>query len=121
MSGKIALSLCGNETVGNAKDALSALEIMQTNQHSISITSFRLSIKNLEQMLTISYWFAKSVIDGFTQDTIKTRILYLNLVDGYTAHVSNTQRYKMLGNGWTVDVIAHIFSQMRRTTVTPPL
>lgn len=28
--------------------------------------------------------------------------------DGYTDHVSNTQRYKMLGNGWTVDVIAHI-------------
>jgi len=28
--------------------------------------------------------------------------------DGYTAGVSNTQRYKMLGNGWTVDVIAHI-------------
>ena len=27
----------------------------------------------------------------------------------YTNHVSNTQRYKMLGNGWTVDVIAHIF------------
>jgi len=24
--------------------------------------------------------------------------------------ISNTQRYKMLGNGWTVDVIAHIFS-----------
>lgn len=33
--------------------------------------------------------------------------------DNYTAHVSNTQRYKMLGNGWTVDVIAHIFNQMR--------
>lgn len=30
--------------------------------------------------------------------------------DNYTNHVSNTQRYKMLGNGWTVDVIAHIFS-----------
>ena len=29
--------------------------------------------------------------------------------DGYTEGVSNTQRYKMLGNGWTVDVIAHIF------------
>jgi DNA-cytosine methyltransferase len=28
--------------------------------------------------------------------------------DGYTAHVSNTQRYKALGNSWTVDVIAHI-------------
>lgn len=29
--------------------------------------------------------------------------------DNYTNHVSNTQRYKILGNGWTVDVIAHIF------------
>jgi site-specific DNA-cytosine methylase len=29
--------------------------------------------------------------------------------DGYTEGVSNTQRYKMLGNGWTVDVIKHIF------------
>ena len=29
--------------------------------------------------------------------------------DGYTDHVSNTQRYKMLGNGWTVDVVSHIF------------
>lgn len=28
---------------------------------------------------------------------------------GYTEGVSNTQRYKMLGNGWTVDVIVHIF------------
>ena len=28
--------------------------------------------------------------------------------DNYTNHVSNTQRYRMLGNGWTVDVIANI-------------
>ena len=34
--------------------------------------------------------------------------------DNYTAGVSNTQRYKMLGNGWTVDVIAHIFTFMQR-------
>ena len=32
--------------------------------------------------------------------------------DNYTNHVSNTQRYKMLGNGWTVDVIAHILNNM---------
>jgi DNA-cytosine methyltransferase len=29
--------------------------------------------------------------------------------DNYTNHVSDSQRYKMLGNGWTVDVIAYIF------------
>lgn len=33
--------------------------------------------------------------------------------DNYTSHVSNTQRYKMLGNGWTVDVIAHIFRGLK--------
>ena len=31
--------------------------------------------------------------------------------DNYTAHVSNTQRYKALGNSWTVDVVAHIFKE----------
>lgn len=35
-----------------------------------------------------------------------------NVPDNFTAAVSNTQRYKMLGNGWTVDVIAHILSEM---------
>jgi DNA (cytosine-5)-methyltransferase 3A len=30
--------------------------------------------------------------------------------DGYTEGVSNSQRYKMLGNGWTVSVIEWIFS-----------
>lgn len=33
----------------------------------------------------------------------------------YTDCVSNTQRYKMLGNGWTVDVIAHIFKNIPLT------
>lgn len=28
--------------------------------------------------------------------------------DNYTNHVSDSQRYKMLGNGWTIDVICHI-------------
>lgn len=32
--------------------------------------------------------------------------------DNYTNHVSKTQRYKMLGNGWTVDVICHILKHM---------
>lgn len=30
------------------------------------------------------------------------------LPDDYTMGISNTQRYKCIGNGWTVDVIAHI-------------
>ena len=34
--------------------------------------------------------------------------------EGYTGCVSKTQRYKMLGNGWTVDVIAHILKGISR-------
>ena len=47
--------------------------------------------------------------------------------DNYTEGVSNTQRYKMLGNGWTIDVIAHILNEMRhadepvKTTTTKQL
>jgi site-specific DNA-cytosine methylase len=32
--------------------------------------------------------------------------------DDYTNHVSNTQRYKMLGNGWTIETITHILKNM---------
>jgi len=34
------------------------------------------------------------------------------LPDNYTEGVSKTQRYKMIGNGWTVDVIAHILGEI---------
>lgn len=34
------------------------------------------------------------------------------LPDNYTDGVSDTARYTMLGNGWTVDVIAHILKSI---------
>ena len=34
--------------------------------------------------------------------------------DNYTSMVIDTERYRMLGNGWTVDVIAHIFSSLNK-------
>jgi len=37
------------------------------------------------------------------------------LPDGYTDGLSDTQRYKCIGNGWTVDVIAHILSFIPET------
>lgn len=35
-----------------------------------------------------------------------------NVPDGYTSVVSNTQGYKMLGNGWNVDTIVHLFEPL---------
>jgi DNA (cytosine-5)-methyltransferase 3A len=36
---------------------------------------------------------------------------------GYTKSVSDTERFRMLGNGWTVDVIAHIFKHLKHNTM----
>jgi site-specific DNA-cytosine methylase len=60
---------------------------------------------------------------GYANGYVKGRHTYRKLTpieterlqtvpDNYTAHVSNTQRYKMLGNGFTVEVIKHILSNM---------
>ncbi len=35
------------------------------------------------------------------------------LPDNYTEGISDTQRYKCVGNGWTVDVIAHILNNLK--------
>ena len=56
----------------------------------------------------------KKIIDG---DRVRklTPVEYerlQNVPDNYTSCVSDSARYKMLGNGWTVDVIAHIFKSM---------
>jgi len=56
---------------------------------------------------------------GIPYGTIKEKMRRLHPIecerlqtvpDNYTNYVSDSQRYKMLGNGWTIDVIAHIFS-----------
>lgn len=52
-------------------------------------------------------------IDGFRKLTPIECERLQTLADNYTNHVSNTQRYKALGNGWTVDVIAHIFKGLK--------
>ena len=39
------------------------------------------------------------------------------LSDNYTGGVSDTQRYKMIGNGWTIDVISHILKNIKRLEI----
>ena len=51
------------------------------------------------------------LIEGYIRKLTPIECERLQTVpDNYSAVASNTQRYKMLGNGWTVDVIAHIFN-----------
>jgi len=47
--------------------------------------------------------------------TLPDNYTAVGVIDGKEIPISNTQRYKMLGNGWTVDVIAHILSFIPET------
>jgi site-specific DNA-cytosine methylase len=50
---------------------------------------------------------------GFKRRLTPTEFEKLQTVPlNYTACLSDTQRYKTLGNGWTIDVIAHIFKNI---------
>ena len=50
------------------------------------------------------------LIEGYIRKLTPIECERLQTVpDNFTFGVSDSQRYRMLGNGWTVDVIAHIF------------
>ncbi len=51
--------------------------------------------------------------DGFRKLTPIECERLQTLPDNYTQIVSNSQRYKAIGNGWTVDIIKHILSNMK--------
>lgn len=85
--------------------------------------------KDIFNTLTATYWKgirgisrpAVSIREGFL-DTDREAHRMLTPTEcerlqtvpiGYTDCVAKTNRYKMLGNGWTVDVIAHIFSFLK--------
>ena len=67
-----------------------------------------------------SYTFCKEQPHGIKINNSRIRRLtpiecerLQTVKDNYTNHVSDSQRYKMLGNGWTIDIISHIFSYMK--------
>jgi site-specific DNA-cytosine methylase len=66
---------------------------------------------------TITWWKQKKIIDYNQQIRELTPVECERLQtvqDNYTSWVSNSQRYRMLGNGRTVDVITHIFSYLKK-------
>lgn len=67
--------------------------------------------------LTTSSWPANNLLlnEGMVRKLTPIECERLQtLPDGYTKAVSDTQRYKALGNGWTVDIIAHIFKGLEQ-------
>lgn len=62
------------------------------------------------------------LVDGYyiiRKLTVRECMRLQTVPEGYTFPVSDTQAYKMLGNGWTVDVIAHIMGHIPGITIAP--
>ena len=59
------------------------------------------------------------MLDGYIRKLTPVEYERLQTVpDNYTNSVSKTQRYKMLGNGWTVNVIVELFKSMVKNGVS---
>lgn len=65
-------------------------------------------------IMTSEGFNSKYLVGDYIRKLTPTECERLQTVpDDYTKEASDTQRYRMLGNGWTVDVIVHILSFMK--------
>lgn len=107
-----AVTLCGEAGGGAAKMGQylfgcitpDRLEKRQNGQRfSIGKKSYTLTAQDKHGILTEGYIRKLHPIECERLQTFP---------DNWTESISNSQRYKCLGNSWTVDVIAHIFKNM---------
>lgn len=81
-------------------------------------TSDHLNIKSSEQKLATLYSFVIRAITGFIPTEIQNQSTFtieLNTKMGWSYGLSDTQRYKCLGNAVTTNVITYIFQKLLTT------
>ena len=106
-----SITLCGNGGGAGGKTGLYAIPISKTTgDRSETLRVYKVR----EGKIRIDgQEYPIKLADGFyiIRKLTVTECKRLQTVpDTYTFPVSNAQAYKMLGNGWTVDVISHIMS-----------
>lgn len=90
---------------GGAKTGLYAVPCQSGEYPVYKVTNGQITIKSNQYPIKLpdGYYIIRKL-------TIKECMRLQTVPDTYIFPVSNTQAYKMLGNGWTVDVISHILS-----------
>lgn len=118
-----AVTLCGNRGGLGAKTGLYATPFLpELLKH---YTDFGYPVYHAQngRIIVAGVQYPIKLQDGFyiIRKLTVTECKRLQTVpEKYTFPVSNTQAYKMLGNGWTVDVIAHImghFNELKKQPV----
>jgi site-specific DNA-cytosine methylase len=74
----------------------------------------RLMINKSNCLTAASYNYCKVTNDWFRKLTPVECERLQTVPDNYTAHVSDSHRYKMLGNGWTVDAVCEFFKHIEQ-------
>jgi len=103
---KISLTTTKPKRVGTIKDGSQGDRIYSQDAKGITLNAQSGGTAGSGNMLVEDkevYWRKLTPVECERLQTVP---------DNYTNHVSNTQRYKMLGNGWTIEVITHILKNM---------
>ena len=112
-----SVTLCGNGGGLGAKTGLYATPIVGPDRKAWPVYEVRdgfITIKGKRYPIKLR--------DGFyiiRKLTVRECMRLQTVPEEYVFPVSNSQAYKMLGNGWTVDVIAHIMSHFTGLTEEP--
>ena len=112
-----AVTLCGNGGGLGAKTGLYATPVGGPDGKAWPVYEVRdgfITIKGKRYPIKLR--------DGFyiiRKLTVRECMRLQTVPEEYVFPVSDSQAYKMLGNGWTVDVIAHIMSHFEGLTTEP--
>lgn len=109
--GKAGCFTAGGNSAGNHSD-MDLILIEQTPRGNNAGGQRALNGKT--PSISANSWENNNHLGGYRRLTpIEVERLF-TLPDNYTASVSDSQRYRCMGNGWIVDVIAHIFSHIEK-------
>lgn len=106
----------------DSKYYLSDKMILWLDKHALKrdVDVKKLDGNQKSSCLTATAQAKKNLSTDYIIDKTKLRCLMpiecerlQTVADNYTNHVSDSQRYRMLGNGWTVDVIVHILKYIK--------
>ena len=104
------------ELARKARQESMRLYKIDTNPRGPNYKEYRINKKDKCNCILTSRTELDCIIDwqyNYRQLTITEAERLQTVPDGYTNYASDNQRWKMLGNGWTVDVIAHILSYIK--------
>jgi DNA-cytosine methyltransferase len=110
MGGKTGLYWIPCMSVDRTKKSQNGIRFKPSNSKFYTLTSKErhgvLVNGQIRRLTPLECERLQTVPEGFT-------------AEGINGKISDSQRYKLLGNSWTVDVISHIFETMKRKSDAP--